>query len=100
MALIYSRSTLVSLSSGQQKHLLNTSLWRSLTEYGIPRTKLARRGCRAGVRKQRLLLTLEFNPSSSTILNIRNYNEILTCTSSSVEFFQYRNNLLILMAAT
>ena len=62
MALLLSRSALVALSSSLPKKPLTSGLWRSLCELGIARYKPTRRGCRAGTRKQRPLLTCEGPP--------------------------------------
>ena len=67
MALLLSRSALVAFSSSLPKKPLTSSLWRSLCELGIARYKPTRRGCRAGTRKQRPLLTCEWPPFPTSL---------------------------------
>ena len=89
MALTYTRSTLVSLSSSLQKILLHPNLWRSLTQLRISRIKPTRRGCKAGLRKLRTSNQRDLRPSSSTSNN-PNYARFLP---SSIDFFQDEGNL-------
>ena len=70
MALAYSRSILVAISSFQTRTTIISKLWRSLCQLRISRTKPTRRGCRAGLRKLNTSFSLGRPALESTIPNV------------------------------
>ena len=70
MALAYSRTMLVAISSFQTRTTINSNLWRSLCQLGISRTKPTRGGCRAGLRKLKTPFSLERPGLESTVPNV------------------------------
>lgn len=70
MALAYSRSVLVAISSCQTRTTINSNLWRSLCQLGISRTKPTKRGFRAGLRKLKTSFFLERPALESTVPNV------------------------------
>ena len=95
MALSYSRRALEAISSSISSKPLSSSFWRSLCELGITRFKPTRRGCRAGVRKQRPLFTCEGPPLQSSTRSILSSNESCSNLSSSCERLHLYGNLHI-----
>ena len=95
MALSYSRRALEAILSSISSKPLSSSFWRSLCELGITRFKPTRRGCRAGVRKQRPLFTCEGPPLQSSTRSILSSNESCSNLSSSCERLHLYGNLHI-----
>ena len=67
MARIYSKSVILSSVLEMISEVrLDRSLWRTLSDLGISRTKLTRRGCRSGQRKVKLSTTHSMESIIST----------------------------------
>ena len=93
MALCYSKSVLLSISTSGYSRLI-PDLWRRFVQLGISRVKPTRRGIRGGQRK---LLTAQLSPPANRSINSRCHftveTPILPTNEVAVEIQQERAHL-------